>query len=628
MTAEIQLALVLPLLLTLPGLAIVSVSSIWREWPLLQRWCLAIGLSIAVYPVGFYLIRSLSAEMTIGPVKLAAFLTICGVVLVWQLRREWRAWFAFEPLEWLALAIFAATLFTRFWIIRDQPYPAWSDSLHHTLLTELTARQGRLPFTMEPYFPIDLGQYHLGLYALTGSAQMLSGASAHTALLWTAQALNGLCGLGVYLVLDRKVGRWGAIVGAVVVGLISYQPAWYVNWGRFTQLAAQTVLLIAWLINWHVLASFRLDVLSRLEVVVRILVVALLNGAVFLFHFRIAAFYLPLLALSVVWEFWLGIQERRLQPFLVGITAIGLVSLLTVWPVLWTAVQIYLQRVAQPIYVLPQEVERSPNAYFDFPLTAVVELAGRPWLLLLAGICSLWGWQQRSRFVMAMLIWALVSMSFGYAYLLGVPALGFTNVGAAAIMLYLPLSLVVGAAGQMLWDRFDWLRRGPGFTGMLVALIIVGAVAGRYRAIEQEPFRYFIKPADVRAMEWIKAKTPAEAVFAVNTHFWLPNFPHGIDAGYWLPYLAHRKTTAGSMLFDLGPEEHRRWVVEASQAIVRLSDDPTSLTDLRRLGVQYIYIGAHSGSSVSSLDGERLSQTPNVKLLYHQEDVWVFKIEH
>lgn len=628
MSAELRLAVALCLLFTLPGGAMVSINAAWRQWPALQRWCLTIGLSLAVYPVSFYVLRSLWPDQTIGPFKLAGFLSLCGLVWLWQVRHDWRSWMTFEHLEWPALAVFAATLFTRFWIIRDQPYPAWTDSLHHTLLTELTARQGRLPFTMEPYFPIDLGQYHLGLYALTGSAQMLSGAPAHTALLWTAQALNGLCGLGVYLVLDRKVGRWGAIVGAVVVGLVSYQPAWYVNWGRFTQLAAQTVLLAAWLVSWYVLASLRLRVLSRLEAAANILFATLLNSAVFFYHFRIAAFYLPLLLLIVIWEFWLGIKERQLRPLLIGVAALGFISLLTLLPVLLTAVQIYFQRITQPVHLLPQEIEGSPNAYFDFPLASVVDLAGRPWLLICAGACAIWGWQQKNRLIMGMSIWAIGSISFGYAYLLGVPALSFTNVGAAAIMLYLPMSLIIGATGQMLWERFEWLRRGPGFIGMLASLIIIGAITGRYRAIEQENFRYFIKPADVQAIEWVKANTPADAVFAVNTVFWLPNFPHGIDAGYWLPYLANRKTTTSAMLFDLGSAEYRRWVVETSRLVVRLPHDVTVLAELSRLGVSYIYIGANSSSSASSLDAKRLTQISGVKLLYHEGDVWIFKIGH
>jgi len=628
MPTELQLAIVLCLLFVLPGGALVSVSSAWSQWPPLQRWCLAIGLSLAVYPIGFYVLRSLWLEQTIGPLKLVGFLGVCGAVWLWRLRRDWRTWLAFEPLEWLALVIFAATMFTRFWIIRDQPYPAWSDSLHHTLLTELTARQGRLPFNMEPYFPIDLGQYHLGLYALTGSAQMLSGAPAHTALLWTAQAFNGLCGLGVYLVLDRKVGRWGAVVGAAVVGLISYQPAWYVNWGRFTQLAAQTVLLMTWMTTWQGLALLRLGVLTRLEATSYLFAAVLLNGATFLFHFRVAILYLPLLALSIVWELWLGIREQRWKPLLAGIMVVGIVSLLSILPVLWAAVHVYLARVAQPVNLLPQEIEQTQIAYFDFPLNVIADLAGRPWLLVLTGLCAVWGWFQQSRFIIAMTVWTALSMSLGFAYLLDMPALSFTNVGAVAIMLYLPISLVVGAASHLLWNRFEWLRHGLGFKVLVFALLILSAIVGRYRAIEQEPPRYFVRPSDIPAMEWIKKNTPAESLFAVNSVFWLPNFPHGIDAGYWLPYLADRKTTASNMLFDLGPEAYKQWVVEASTVTLRLIDEPTALADLRRLGVQYIYIGANSQFYPSSLNGERLSRISGVQALYHQDDVWILKISY
>ena len=171
----------------------------------------------------------------------------------WQQRRDLLAPLRFARLEQIALLVVLATLATRLWVAHEEPFPAWSDSLHHVLLTDLTATAGRLPTSMAPYFPIPLARYHLGLYALTGTVQSLAGVPAHVAVTWVAQVLSGLCGLGVYLVLDRHVGRVPAVIGAVVAGLISHQPAFYVNWGRFTQLAAQTILLPAWLVVWETL---------------------------------------------------------------------------------------------------------------------------------------------------------------------------------------------------------------------------------------------------------------------------------------------------------------------------------------------------------------------------------------
>ncbi|NJM06960.1 hypothetical protein HC891_13475 [Candidatus Gracilibacteria bacterium] len=251
------------LLFTAPGWALLALSGLWRRFPGLQAWCVSIGLSIAFYPVLFYTFRTLLPSLRLGPLPLALLLLLCVTLALWLLRHEWRALVRFTPLEWLAIALVMLTLLTRLLIITDQPYPAWADSLHHALLTRLTAEHGVLPSTLEPYFAIPLGQYHLGLYALTASLAWLSGLPAHSALLLTAQMLNGLCGLGVFLALDRYSGRLGAVVGVAVVGLLSHQPAWYVNWGRFTQIASQTIMLIAWVLSWEALRIWRAPATTR-----------------------------------------------------------------------------------------------------------------------------------------------------------------------------------------------------------------------------------------------------------------------------------------------------------------------------------------------------------------------------
>jgi Mn2+/Fe2+ NRAMP family transporter len=163
MLETLRLLLTLTAMLLLPGWAVLAVSDEWRRWKGLQRWIVAVGISIAFYPVLFYGLRAVLPFLTLGPYKMGALLLACAAVVAWRMRGHWRELFAFERLEWVALAIFGMTLFTRFWIIRDHPYPAWSDSLQHALVTQLTAFQGQLPTTMEPYFPISLDQYHLGL---------------------------------------------------------------------------------------------------------------------------------------------------------------------------------------------------------------------------------------------------------------------------------------------------------------------------------------------------------------------------------------------------------------------------------------------------------------------------------
>lgn len=146
----VRLLLVIGGMLLLPGWAFLAVSNAWRKWEGLQRWIVAIGLSISFYPIFFYSLRFLLPKFTLGPYKLGALLVVFALVILWRLHDAWKEIITFDHLELAALTVLGMTIFTRLWVIRDLPYPAWSDSLHHTLLTQLTAVQGHLPTSLEP----------------------------------------------------------------------------------------------------------------------------------------------------------------------------------------------------------------------------------------------------------------------------------------------------------------------------------------------------------------------------------------------------------------------------------------------------------------------------------------------
>ena len=297
--------------IAVPGWALLALGRAWRTWAPLQAWALALALGVAFYPVLYALAGALGVWATLDRTALLAILGLALLVAAWRLGRGAGAIVRFARLEQVAIVVVLATLATRLWVAHVEPFPAWSDSLHHVLLTELTARDGRLPSTMNPFFPIPLGRYHLGLYALTASVQTLAEVPAHVAVTWVAQVLSGLCGLGVYLVLDRHAGRVPAVIGAIIAGLISHQPAFYVNWGRFTQLAAQTILLPAWLLAWELLRravaaaapagerAGRGEASVPPPLTVGAPYACLLLAAVFLIHLRVGVFLVLLLGLSV-----------------------------------------------------------------------------------------------------------------------------------------------------------------------------------------------------------------------------------------------------------------------------------------------------------------------------------------
>ena len=242
-----------------PGWAILAGTGLWRRFEALERWILAVGLGIAFYPVLYYLTRTLLPSLRMGQNKLIVLLIALFVFTAWFLRKDWREQFKLGKFAGAFLFILAATLLTRYWLAHNYPYPAWTDSLHHILLTDLVGTTGKLPFNLQPYAPTSLDQYHLGLYALTGSLQVLAEIPAHQALLWMTQTINGFCGLGVFLFLSRRVSPLAGLAGMAVVGLFSFQPALYFNWGRFTQGSSQSLLLITALTTWEAIREWKDD---------------------------------------------------------------------------------------------------------------------------------------------------------------------------------------------------------------------------------------------------------------------------------------------------------------------------------------------------------------------------------
>ena len=624
---ELRVLVVVLLVLAIPGWALLSLRG-WRGTPSLQAWALALSLGIAFYPV-LYAVTGVLPALALGRGALLAILALLLLLAIWNQRRDLLAPWRFVRLEQIALVVLVVTLATRVWVAHAQPFPAWSDSLHHVLLTELTAVGGRLPATMEPYFPIPLARYHLGLYALTATVQSLAGVPAHTALLWVAQVLSGLCGLGVYLVLDRCVGRVPAVIGAVCVGLISHQPAFYVNWGRFTQLAAQTILLPAWLLAWQAMggaATVDASPGERAERVRAGAFACLLVAGVFLLHLRVALFLVVLLALTFAAELWRVRREPRPRRALLALVVLLVAgSLALAGPRLMGTVAEYAAgywaalRFAGGGASGGARVLGDPEYFaFSHEILGYLFADDRTLaaILALAAIALL----RRNRVAWLMALWTVALLALGEGYWLQAPLLNVSNMGAVLILLYLPASLLVAAGtGELL----GWLRAGAGTqTVVLLAFLTLGGMAVRDRVTQLEPARFFVTAADLRAMRWLDDNAPDDAIIAVRTTFWLPNAPHGIDAGYWIPYLIKRRTTVGPMISNLAPQ-YANWTIAMSRHVQMVASDDSQLVWLWSRGVRYVYLGALADPA----EAVRLAASPHVALRYADGGVFIFEVD-
>lgn len=631
--AEIRLLLILAAMFILPGSALLVISGTWRRWSGLQLAAVAVGLSLSSYPILFYATRFILPGAQLGPGVMGALLLLALAVTLWGI---WR-YGTFRPkldwLEWAALFIIALTLLSRFWFANVYPFPAWSDSLHHTLLTELTAVNGRLPTTLEPYFPNKLDMYHLGLYALSGTAQMLAQVPAHSALLWTAQFLNGLCGLGIYLILDRYASRPGAVVATAVAGLFSAHPALWGNWGRFTQLASLIVLPISWQIILDTLLPPTPDETAvpppDHHSIWLPIFAAITTTAVFFFHFRVAIFYALLLLPTFFWALWRTQNRQQRQTLIKTTTLIGGLSLLLILPVLADAAAIYFAKTTAPaaITITNEEREEARQSYYAFPLSSIPYLAAPVWLLITTALGIVVGLIRRRGLILINAVWVGLLVILGNLYLLGIPVLNVTNLGAILIMLYLPISLIVGTAVTELLNWIPPNRKTPAVVVLIAAVLLLSLPAARTRANTVEAYRHFVTPDDIVAMDWINDNLPQDATFAINTYFWFPTFAHGTDAGYWIPYFTQRHIVTSAMLSDGLSPDYRQQVLAQSQASELLETDLTAVTTLYNMGVHYIYIGAMGDFSGPGLPLAQLATSDRVTLLYQQGSAAIFEIK-
>ncbi|HJT17570.1 MAG TPA: hypothetical protein VJ853_09290, partial [Thermoanaerobaculia bacterium] len=178
------------------------------------------------------------------------------------------------------VALFAAVIVSRVLQARGLAFPAWVDSVHHATIVRLLIENGRVPATFDPFIPHAPFFYHWGYHALVAFVSWLTGltraAQLPRVMIAFGQLLNALTFVSVYAagrVLFRS--RNAGLAAATIATLVSMLPAYYVSWGRYTQLSGLLLLPPLLIATWR----------AR-----DVVLIALLAAGLFLIHVRVALF--------------------------------------------------------------------------------------------------------------------------------------------------------------------------------------------------------------------------------------------------------------------------------------------------------------------------------------------------
>jgi hypothetical protein len=217
--------------------------------------------------------------------------------------------------------------------------------------------------------------------------------------------------------------------------------------------------------------------------------------------------------------------------------------------------------------------------------------------------------------------------------ILGLSLLGinvFLDVKTAMLSMTVPLAILVGLAGAYLWSAF---RKGGQIIARasVVSLLCLGMVAGitNLPPLVQEKLHISLRPADWVAMRWIEKNVSPKARFAVNgiEPYFSRGWVVGVDAGYWIPLLAHRASTIPPMIYTLewgNPEELPTMLEAARDTLFAQQREPLPEQPiLDRLPITHILI---DGKSDSLALLELVKMDNRVVEIYHLDRLRIFEV--
>jgi len=633
------LGLVAASLLLLPGIALQALlpARITADTNLIDKLLLAPGLSVGVYPLLIMFSGLLGAHWG----ALYAWMPI-GVSLLLLLVRSRRRMSEpetgtqakpqrFGLQEAVLLGVIGLIIFTRLWPIRALEAPMWRDSYQHSVLTQLLIENGGLFDNWQPYADMLTLTYHIGFHSISAALGWIAGLPGSDATLWMGQFLNVAAVVGLFPVV-RKMTRstWAGTIAVAFAGLISEHPGYYLNWGRYTQLTGQVVVLgLIWML-WTTIESARSSQ-RREGWIALVLVTALTWAGLALSHYRVLILSIMLFAVMILMGLIVFRMGRVGFLSLVTGAVLGAVLFLpwlvrsTSGTLTNTATDLILTPSSQASdFVLNYNGSANPLGYFP----EVVRIG-------FVVICAL-GLLRRNKSIIAMALWMLSMIVIVNPQFLGLGGAGIVTNFALSIFTYIPVSLMLGAGlaeinAILLSLPSNRLRIGIQLAtcaGIAVACLM--GAGQRINDIQPSRFLMLLRP-DRRAADWIKANIPETAKFLVNSYpVYDGSLISGSDGGWWLPLMANRATTQPPINYSMEKLPTPDYLRQTAALPVRVRHEGLTaeiLSELKSSGVTHIYVGQLHNDADYIVVPHLLEANPALALVYRQDRVWIFKIE-
>lgn len=513
----------------------------------------------------------------------------------------------FQNIDLVLLGLLILGLAVRLLAVRDIIFPPWVDASRHALITAVMAQTGQAISNYAAYLPVDHFPYHYGFHSLAASLEIMSGWPLNRLLLYVGQLMNALVPLTVYAalwLLTRR--RTAGLIGAFLVAIPFFFPAYYTTWGRYTQLTAVLILPVLLALTWQMLRGGKAGLKLWW-------LVSILAAGLFLIHFRVFVYYLPFALFA-----WLLNRGRNGR----GLLAAGGLAILMVLP---RAVELW--QTSDPAAQISQNI---PN-YNTFPTNyfttgwepQFVWMAAAGLVLMLLGLFWRKTW---AIFPLLLVLWVGSLFLLVAGGNLGLPETSLVNLNSMYIILFVPLALFLGILLDQIWQWVEarhWSLRTAAYVlaGFAIAAALLFGVQQQADILNEQTILAQLE--DVAALNWMQTELPPNANIGVNSWQWLGETWAAGDGGAWIMPLNGHMTSTPPIDYIYNIDffnDVRAFNQEASQ----IGDwaDPASAAWLREQGITHVYVGKKGGF----FDPAKLAANPEIKQLFSLNGAFVFEV--
>jgi hypothetical protein len=567
----------------------------WERGEPIEICAIAMACSAAFWAVSFWALAWLPLSLTAFAAAVVWASIVAFAFQQWRSARRPPVWRLFSRSSlgpWICLGL---VFLLRFLFPMARLAYSGGDMTAHAALSEEIVLANGFPRTQEPLAPFArFGEVSPGFHAISALVTMFGGLPTYRSTIWVLCVAIAAATFTLYALLRAlAISEGAAIAGAAGALFLARNPQFFLQWG-----GAPSVLAAA--LSFLLLRD--LAAMTRRQGFGFLLRASLLAAGIALTHVlpAISLFWLavPLLAVRAISTPGSILTLTRNVAVVLALSALLALPFLlqapkSVSPAALAWAHGWMRAETQSAVLLQDRLgvfrERGASAV-SWPFYLVTYLGAFPALVLCFGLAR--GVARRSAATVFSIICLAVN-AFLFAAALGEfvpgwPALYPTRIGlwlaiplAAAFAeiamllagLSLPALLSCGALFAILFGvegaRLSKNRFGTAFyetakTGerSVVTVPLHEAVGGAFWVTTFGRDNSAVTLDDIAAFEWIRARTPAAAVFANN---------HG-DGGPLIPAAAHRKIL----------EPHYYWFFDQAEMEAWRA----------RTTVDYVYVGA------------------------------------